>query len=184
MQYAGAKVYGLNWLCNLHLGRIVHCTGHVRYYVIVCLTFLRTQPHLATSWFRRHLWYLWLPRYDNKIMHKLSKCYRVMVWLHSFLFAASQLPEPSIKSSCTSYLSHGSSRPCPPNLVGSFCQASSTSAECSPCRVVPFGRFCPLPRQVRHLRSACHALHLLHHHTSHPHHPHCRKLQDGSDCLR
>ena len=39
------------------------------------------------------------------------------MWLQSCLFGASQLPEPSIQSSQTSCLSHGSSRPHPPSRL-------------------------------------------------------------------
>jgi len=77
----------------------------------------------------------------------------VMVWLLSCLFGASQLLEPSVQSSGTSYLSHGSSWLHPPILVASVRHASSASAQSSPCGVVPFWWVWPSPSQVHHLRS-------------------------------
>jgi len=108
----------------------------------------------------------------------------VMVWLLSSLFGASQLPEPSVLSSHTSYLSHGNGRLHPPIPVASVRQASSTSAESSACGAEPFWRLCPSPSQVDHLRTACQALYLPHHHPCLPHPPHLRNVQDRSHCLR
>jgi len=108
----------------------------------------------------------------------------VMVWLQSSLFGASQQPVLSIQSSRTAYLSHGSCQPRPPTPVASVGQASSASAESSPCGAVQFWRLCPSPSQVRHPRSVCHALYLLHHHPGLPHPPNLQNLQDHSDCLR
>jgi len=81
-----------------------------------------------------------------------------MVRLLSCLCGASQLSEPSIQSSRTSYVSHARSPPHPTISVASIHQAASACAENSPCRAVQFWRLCPWPSQVRHLRTARQAL--------------------------
>jgi len=55
------------------------------------------------------------------------------VRLQPCLGAAWPLPEPSIRPFSTSDLSHGSSLPRRPISVASICDASSASAENSPC---------------------------------------------------
>ena len=61
----------------------------------------------------------------------------VEMTLHHLLFDVERRPEPSIQLSRTSYPSHGSSRPHLPSLVASIHQASSASAENTPCDAVP-----------------------------------------------
>jgi len=108
----------------------------------------------------------------------------VIVWLQPCRFGALQLPQPSIHSFRTAYLSHRTSRRRPPIQVVSVHQALSASTESSPWGALPFWRLCPSPSQVHHLRSACQALDVLHHHPHHPHPPDVRNLQDRSDCPR
>jgi len=71
--YTAVNAHRLNWRRNLHLWRIGHCFRHERYYVIVCPTFLPTQPHLTTSLTRHHLRHLGLSGEEIKTQHKLSK---------------------------------------------------------------------------------------------------------------
>jgi len=106
-----------------------------------------------------------------------------MVWLQSGPFGDWQLPEPSIRLCSTSYISHGRNWLCPTIPVASILQASSASAENSPCGAILGWRLCPSPCQVHH-HTACRALYHLPHLPRLPHPAHCRKLQDHSDCLQ
>jgi len=74
MLYAGVNAHGLNWHRNLPRWWIGHHVGYGKYYVIVCLRFHSTQPHLIPSLLRCHLWHLGLSGDNIKNLHKLSKC--------------------------------------------------------------------------------------------------------------
>jgi len=113
-------------------------------------------------------------------LHMLSG----MVWLQCCMSETWQLQELSDRPSHNSYLSHRSSRLRPAILVASIHQASSGSAENSPCGAVLFLTFCPSPSQVHHLHWPYEALYHLHHLHRLLYHPHCLNLQDHSDCLR
>jgi len=96
-----------------------------------------------------------------------------------------KLPEPPIRQSHTTYVSHRSSWLRPPILGAAIHQASSVSAENSPCGAVLFWRMSPSPSQVHHHHhSACRALYLLQHLPHLPHPAHCWNLQDRSNCLQ
>jgi len=116
---------------------------------------------------------------SSKALHMWS----AMVRLQSCLVGGWQQPEPSIRPSHTSYISHGSSQLRHPILVVSICQASLVSAEISACISVLLWWLHPSPSQVRHHRSGSVALYLLHHRSRLPHPPHHWNFQDQSDCL-
>ena len=68
------NAHGLNWRHNRLLWRICHHVGHETYYVIICLRFLRTLPHLTISPSRGHLRHLGLSGDDIKNLDKLATC--------------------------------------------------------------------------------------------------------------
>ena len=107
-----------------------------------------------------------------------------IVWLQSCLFGAWQPPEPAIRHSHSVYLSHRCSQLRPPIPVAWIRQASSDSANNSPCGAVLFWRVCPSPSQVHHHHSARRTLYHLDNLACDPHPAHHWKLQDSSDCHR
>lgn len=108
----------------------------------------------------------------------------LQVQLRQGSVVASRVPEPSIQSSCMSYLSHGSTGLCPLIPVVSISHVSSASAEVSPCIAVLFWRLFPSHSQVCHLRSACLALNIVHCNSHLPHHLRCRNLHVHPDCFQ
>ena len=61
-----------------------------------------------------------------------------LMTLHHWPFEVERQPEPSIRSSSTSYASHGRSRPRLPNLVTTLHHGSSGFANNAPCDTVLF----------------------------------------------
>jgi len=76
MLHAGVKAYGFNRICILNRHRIGHHAGRKNRYEFMWLGFLRTQPHLTTSWSRSHRWHFRLSSDDLRGLHMLSNCYQ------------------------------------------------------------------------------------------------------------
>jgi len=106
----------------------------------------------------------------------------VQVWLYHHLVTVERQPEPWIRIWRTWCVFHGTCRPHPPVPVVSIGQASSASAETSPCAAAQYWWLRPSPSRVLDFRSAGPALSL--HHPRRPHPPHGRNMQYRPDCLR
>ena len=76
MLYAGVKSYAFNRLRFLRWCQIGHQVRREIRSEFVWLWFLRSQPHLTTSWSRGHCRHLQLSPEDVNSLHKLSKCFR------------------------------------------------------------------------------------------------------------